>query len=108
MEITYKNTKLQKLCERESEAKRKLGTDNARKLKARIKNLIDAENVTNLVAGSPHPLKGDRLGQFALSLVGLTRLVFEPDYPIPLKEDESINWSEVTKIIIVEIVDYHD
>lgn len=109
MDITFKNNKLQKLCEQHAEATRKLGQDNAKKLKARIQELLAAENVKNLTAGRPHDLKGDRLGQYAVDLAGAMRLVFEPDnYPIPLKEDGSIDWLQVTKIRIIEIVDYHD
>jgi proteic killer suppression protein len=109
MQINYKKAKLQKLCENYAEAKKRLGEDNANKLKIRINQLIIAQSVQELVAGHPHPLKGDRLGQFAVSLVDPLRLIFEPDnYPIPLKEDGSINWSEVNKICIIEIVDYHD
>ena len=60
------------------------------------------------MAGKPHRLIGDRLGQYAVCLAGGMRLVFEPDNdPVPLKEDGSIDWSQVTKICILEIVDYH-
>jgi len=55
--------------------------------------------VQDLVYGKPHPLKGDRLGQFAVSLEGAERLVFEPsNIPIPHKEDGSIDWAKVTAI----------
>ena len=57
-------------------------------------DLIAAESVQNLVYGKPHPLKGDRLGQFAVSLEGAERLVFEPsNAQIPRKEDGSIDWA---------------
>ena len=71
-----------------------------------------------LVAGRPHPLKGDseallrsadRAGQFAVDLEGAKRLVFEPaNDPIPCNEDGSIDWSKVTHVCIVFIGDYHD
>jgi proteic killer suppression protein len=62
-----------------------------------------------LVAGKPHPLKGDRLGQFAVSLDGGWRLVFVPaNDPIPRHDDESVDWSQVTIVSIEQIVDYHD
>ncbi|MEA5575008.1 killer suppression protein HigA [Anabaena sp. UHCC 0451] len=108
MEISFKNNKVQKLCERDTEAQRKLGADNAKKLKARMRELVTVENVTSLTAGKPHRLERDRLGQYAVYLAGGMRLVFEPDnYPVPLKDDGSIDWSQVTKICILEIVDYH-
>ncbi len=68
-----------------------------------------ASCVAELVAGRPHPLKGDRAGEFALDLEGAKRLVFQPDNdPIPLLEDGSIDWSKVTAVCIVFIGDYHD
>jgi proteic killer suppression protein len=108
MEISFKNNKLQKQCERHAEAQKEHGADNAKQLKRRIKDLSAAENVTSLTAGKPHRLINDRLGQYAVYLVGGMRLIFEPDNdPVPLKDDGSIDWSQVTKIRIVEIVNYH-
>jgi proteic killer suppression protein len=108
MEISFKNNKLQKQCERHAEAQKKYGADNAKQLKIRMRDLFAAENVTSLTAGKPHRLIDDRLGQYAVYLVGGMRLIFEPDNdPVPLKDDGSIDWSQVTKIRIVEIVNYH-
>jgi toxin HigB-1 len=74
-----------------------------------LADLKAAESVTGLVAGKPHPLKGDRLGQYAVRLDGGVRLVFESaNEPIPQREDGGINWSEVTAVCIVFIGDYHD
>ncbi len=109
MEITFKNKKLKKLCEQKSQAQRELGDVSARKLQARIADLMTVGSVRELVAGRPHPLKGDRLGQFALDIGGSKRLVFKPACnPIPLNKDESIDWSKVTCVCIVFIGDYHD
>ncbi len=109
MEITFKDKKLRTLCEVEREAQKKLGKKCARKLKSRLADLMAVETVTELVSGRPHPLKGSRAGEFALDLDGGKRLVFESaNDPVPLKEDDSIDWSKVTFIRIVFIGDYHD
>jgi toxin HigB-1 len=109
MEIIFADDKLQDLCEQEKIAQKKLGQPCARKLRVRLVNLLAAEVVTDLVAGRPHPLKGDRLGQFALDLEGGRRLVFEPaNEPIPMNEDGGIDWSQVTEVKIVFVGDYHD
>jgi hypothetical protein len=51
----------------------------------------------------------DRAGEFALDLDGGKRLVFESaNDPVPVNEDDSIDWSKVTSIRIVFIGDYHD
>lgn len=109
MEITFDNGKLQKLCEQQAVAQKQLGQACARKLRSRLADLDAADFVRDLVAGRPHPLKGDRAGQFALYLQGAKRLVFKPaNDPIPYKEDGSIDWSNVTHVCIVFIGDYHD
>ncbi|HIK12331.1 MAG TPA: killer suppression protein HigA [Oscillatoriaceae cyanobacterium M33_DOE_052] len=109
MEISFRDKKLQELCEQESVAQRKLGKNTARKLKARLADLMAAANVSELQAGRPHPLKGDRVGQFALDLVHPQRLVFKPAHEtIPRLEDGGIDWSQVTQIYIIWIGDYHD
>jgi proteic killer suppression protein len=109
MEITFGDSKLKKLCEQQTVAQKQLGTPCARKLRSRLADLLAASNVRELVAGRPHPLKGDRDGQFALDLQGGKRLVFEPaEEPIPFGEDGGIDWAKVSSICIVFVGDYHD
>jgi toxin HigB-1 len=109
MEITFSDRKLQKLCEQPAIAQKKLGASGARKLRSRLADLLAAETVQELVAGHPHPLKGDRAGQFAVDLDGGNRLVFESDHdPMPYKDDGSIDWFKVSQVCIVFIGDYHD
>lgn len=109
MEITFKDSKLQKLCEQQAVAQKKLGKKCARKLQSRLADLVAAGSVRELIAGRPHPLKGDRAGQFALDLEGGKRLVFEAaNDPVPCRENGSVDWSKVTHVHIVFIGDYHD
>ncbi|MBE9006248.1 killer suppression protein HigA [Fortiea sp. LEGE XX443] len=109
MEITFADSRLQELCGQQNLAEKKLGKNCAKKLRNRLGMLTAAGSVAELVAGRPHPLKGDRAGEFAVDLEGAKRLVFKPDNdPIPFKEDGSIDWSQVTAVCIVFIGDYHD
>ena len=109
MEIRFKDKKLRRLCEERTVAERKFGTACARKLNARLSDLEAAVVVTELPAGNPHPLKGDRAGQFALNLAGGWRLVFAPaNDPCPRQVDGGINWSQVTIVTIEYIGNYHD
>ena len=78
MDITFADGKLQKLCEQQSVAQQKLGRTCARKLRSRLADLAAARSVRDLVSGRPHPLKGDRAGEFAVDLEGGKRLVFKP------------------------------
>ena len=70
MEIAFRARKIKRLCERGAEARRRLGQASAKKLGARLSDLEAAASVAELVAGRPHPLVGDRLGQFAVDLSG--------------------------------------
>ncbi len=109
MIILFDTHELERICSVEKEAKKKLGAKSAKKLLRRLSNLMNAERVRDLPAGRPHPLKGDRLGQFALDLDGGQRLVFESaNDPVPTTTDGAIDWAEVTMIRIVYIGDYHD
>lgn len=109
MKISFYDEKLCQLCEKQDVAQRKLGAVCAKKLRARLADCQAVACVSELVAGKPHPLKGDRLGQFSLSLEGGKRLVFKPTHkPVPVKDDGSVDWSKVTEICVVFIGDYHD
>jgi len=109
MEITFGDNKLQKLCEQQAVAQKQLGKVGARKLRARLADLAAAGSVRDLVAGRPHPLKGDRAGEFALDLEGVKRLVFKSaNDPVPYKDGRGIDWLSVTHVCIVFIGDYHD
>ena len=97
------------LCESAATADRKLGRKCAKSLRRRLADLVAAQSVAELVAGHPHPLRGDRKGQFALNLEGGRRLVFRPtEEPPPLTADNAIDLARVGSITIVFIGDYHD
>ena len=78
-----------------------------------LKRLDQLESESNLeklrfYPGNFHELTGDRWGQLAVNLEGLTRLIFEPNHDIrPIKPDGGLDWSAVTSVVIIEIVDYH-
>jgi proteic killer suppression protein len=109
LEIRFRDKKIRQLCEEQAAAEKKLGAACAHKLRIRMNALEAASRVTELVAGNPHPLKGDRAGQFALDLAGGWRLVFAPaNDPCPHHAAGGIDWSQVTIVSIEYIGDYHD
>jgi len=78
MKISFVDENMEALCRQTKLSVKKLGPVSSKKLHTRLGELFNATCVTELVAGSPHPLKGDRYGQFAVSLHGRDRLVFGP------------------------------
>jgi proteic killer suppression protein len=110
VEISYKNRKLEKQLTDPREMAKSFG-HLAVKIKMRLKNLKDADNLAimrTIPAARCHELTGDRKGELAVDVSGNFRMIFEPLHePIPKKEDGGLNWDEVTKIQINEIEDYH-
>jgi len=109
MDLSFKNKKLEALCSRKSLQLKQLGKPCAKKLQTRLADLLAAKHVKQLVAGGPHALTGDRAGQYAVSLHGGFRLVFEPAHDtVPQLPDGGIDWQQVTAVRITYIGDYHD
>jgi proteic killer suppression protein len=109
LNLFFSDQHLETLCSVQREQNKQLGKAGARKLRARLADLLAAARVTDLVAGHPHPLTGDRSGQFAVDLDGGRRLVFEPEQqPPPIRDDGALDWHQVTAVCIVYIGDYHD
>jgi len=109
VDLDFKDRKLRELCEKQVVANRKFGKVCANKLCTRLADLQAVTRVTDLVAGNPHPLHGDRDGQFSVSLEGGRRLVFQPNHEdTPRLGDGGIDWSKVNRVLIVFVGDYHD
>jgi len=110
VEISYKNRKLEKQLTDPKEMVKSFGK-LAVKIKMRLKNLKDADNLAimrTIPAARCHELSGKRKGELAVDVSGNYRMIFEPLHdPIPKKDDGGLNWEEVTKIQINEIEDYH-
>jgi len=110
MEIAYANSRIEKICTDAKKAKKELGHVGTKVLLQRLNQLANEPNLEKLrfYPGNFHELTGNRWGQLAVNLEGLTRLIFEPYHDVrPTKPDGGLDWSAVTSVIIIEIVDYH-
>ena len=102
MEIQYRDSKIEKVCLSMKEAKKKHG-DLAEKIHLRIKQLLAVDNLEEAISVRSmrlHPLKGDRDGEYAVSLNGNYRMIFTA-------VEKNGKLSEIKIITIEEIVDYH-
>jgi proteic killer suppression protein len=91
--------------------KKELGSAGAKFLKKRLEQMRDAENLAELrlSPGDWHELKADRKGEIACSVSGRVRLIFVPvNNPRPTKLDGGLDWTRVTAVMNLEIVDYHN
>lgn len=107
MQITFNNKKIAKLCNSKNEAIKKIGSNYANDLIRVLNELHSASKLDDIHFGNPHPLKGNKLGQFAITIKAGVRIVFKASEPIPKNNDEAIDWKNVTKINIIFIGDYH-
>jgi len=111
MEIVFAARKLQKLCSEKKKMVKELGAECAAKLQQRLSEMAAVETLEDLrtLPGARcHELTADRQGQLAADLKYPQRLIFVPDHdPLPVKPDGGLDWHEVKRVRIVEIVDYH-
>jgi len=93
-----------------TEIKKAFGV-NAKKVQQRLDEMEASPNLAvlqQIPAAKCHPLKGDRQGEWAVSISGNDRIIFEPDHdPLPKKENGEIETIKITDIIIIETADYH-
>lgn len=111
MEITFTSRKLQKVCNSEKEIRARFGKPLAERLQQRLAELKAAEtleDIRRLPSARCHELSQNRKGQLAVDVVHPKRLIFEPDHnPVPRKPDGGLDWPHVTRIRVIDIIDYH-
>ena len=111
MEVSFSSRKMQKICNSQKEMQAKYGDRMAEALQQRLGELKAADtlgDMKRLPAARCHELTQQRKGQLAVNLIHPRRLVFEPDHhPLPTRPTGGLDWTKVTRILIIEVVDYH-
>lgn len=111
MEISFANQKLQKLCNNASKLRGEFGKRCAEKIQRRLTEMKAAdclEDLRHLPQANCHALKADRKGQLAVDVEQPKRLIFIQDHdPRPMHPDGSLDWNKVTRVVVIEIVNYH-
>jgi proteic killer suppression protein len=111
VDIKFENADLADDCNDFRRLVRKHNMHRAKLVRRRLDDLRAAANLETMrsLPGRCHELKGNRGGQLSLDLDGPYRLIFRPEQdPIPVKDDGGLDWSEVTAIVVLEVVDTHD
>ena len=111
MQVSFRKKKLQEVCCSQKPMIREFGPKVAKKLMQRLAELEAADmldDLRSLPAARCHELVQDRKRQLAVDLAHPQRLIFEPDHdPVPAKPDGGLDWSQVTQVLVLEVVDYH-
>jgi proteic killer suppression protein len=114
MDINFHTGSLEKLVNSQKKLTREFGSKVARAIMMRMATLKAApclEQVPHTPPERRHQLTGNRKGQFAVDAnkASGVRVVFKPNHnPLPTMDDGGIDLSQVTKIVILEVDDYHD
>ena len=111
MDIIFKNSKFQKICENYKLAQKNYGLRLSKLLFKRlseIKAATSLEVLRILPQARCHELRENRKGQLAVDLQHPKRLIFTiANNPKPVKKDGGLDWSKVTAVRIIGIEDYH-
>jgi proteic killer suppression protein len=110
IDISWADRKLEKACSAEASGMRRWGADQWKILKRRLASLRASQALKDMagVPGHCHRLTEDRRGAYAITLNGPYRLIFEPDHePLPLMADGLVDEALVTRVRVLEVVDYH-
>ncbi len=90
---------------------RRHSSHRAKLIRRRLDDLRAAQTleVMRNLPGRCHELKGDRSGQLSTDLDGPYRLIFAPAHnPHPKKADGGLDWTQVTAVILVGVVNTHE
>ena len=111
MVLQYESSGMAKACATDKQMRKRWGEPMAARLRLRLTQLeafVTLADASTLPAMRCHELTADRKGQIAIDLVHPHRLILRPDHdPLPTKPDGGLDRTLVTKLVVVEVVDYH-
>ena len=90
---------------------RNRGAIRAKKIKTRLMQIEGALTLEQLrnQPGHFHPLTEDKAGWLACHLDEPYRLIFEvADVPVPQLDAGGLDWSKVTQVRILGVLNYHE
>jgi proteic killer suppression protein len=112
VDVYFRTSKFRKHTETIASAQREWGERRGKLLRRRLDELAAAvpslEMMRELPGARCHELTGNLKGKLAVDLDHPYRLLFEPAHdPVPRKADGGLDWTKVTAITVLEIIDYH-
>jgi plasmid maintenance system killer protein len=111
MEVYFSTNTLCKACLNNIDGNKRWGKTVADKVRLRITEFEAASSLADISKLPParcHELLNNRAEQLSVVLSGKMRLIFKPcNDPVPKLPSGGLDWSKVTEIIILEVIDYH-
>ena len=109
MEVQFSSEKLKKVLSDEKLITKYYGKQCGNLIMRRLSDLRNAANLGELrfLPGKWHSLSGPREGQWSAHLVEPHRLVMQAIGRQPSTEDENVDFESITKVKVIEVVNYH-
>lgn len=112
MDIIFKTSKLQKICNDQKLLVRTYGSQMAKLMRRRLDDLLAAtclEEMKHLKQTRCHELHGNKAGQLSVDLDHPYRLIFQSaNEPVPRKPDGGLDWTKITAVMIIGVEDTHE
>lgn len=110
MDVAFATEKLAKVMNSDSKLNQTFGSDLAKPIRKRLDDLDAAVTLDDMrtLPGRCEELTGNRAGQLSVRVSANHRLIFRPNHkPRPEKEGGGLDWTQVTAVEVIEVVDYH-
>jgi hypothetical protein len=106
--LAFATLRIRSLCECQAEAEEAYGFAVAKQLRARLADLREVDTVLELPVGRPREIPASPHNNYALNLAKGYRLVMRANHhKIPILESGRVDWSEVSRVMIIRIEDGH-
>lgn len=103
MKVSFGNIKIREICEDKEKAISEYGVDVSKQLQNRLADMFSAKSPLELIAGRPMPIDKNSL-YYKVDLLGGYVILFSANnLNIPKNQDNSADWSKITRIKIEEI-----
>ena len=109
MEISFADADLAEIFRNPRELRRKHGAVRAKKIEQRLRALRDAVSLADMryLPGRCHELHGDLAGHLTLDLDHPYRLLIRPDAVPGTAGARSLDWTAVTGVVVLGVIDTH-
>lgn len=107
--MSFDDADFAEMCRSDRELRKRCGVVRARKIQQRLKDLQAAETLADMrfLPGRCHELHGNLAGHLSLDLDHPYRLLFRPAVDLDPDPGGGLDWSAVSAVVVVAVVDTH-
>jgi len=106
--LAFATLKIRSLCECQATAEKEYGFAVAKQLRARLADLRAVDTVLELPVGRPRERPAKPHNVYVVDVAKSYRLVLRANHnKIPVTKTGKVDWSEVSRVMIIRIEDSH-